>query len=101
MKFLKFLLIPLIVFLIISCRENVIDFVSEKPNGDLYISSSPTGADIYFNDMRTGKVTPDSLVNIQPGSYLVGVVLLGVGEKTSYADIVSGKKTYIKFNIKE
>ena len=39
----------------------------------LFISSDPSGAEIYLNDNNTGKVTPDSLVELLSGEYTVSL----------------------------
>jgi hypothetical protein len=85
----------LILFLSFGCRENIVEFSNETKYGNLYINSYPKGADIYLNDYRIGKTTPDSLINIQPGNYSVKLILLGYGVQTLRVDLLSGQKKYI------
>ena len=83
-----------------SCRENIVDFNTEVKTGDLYINSNPDGATIFFNETRTGKITPDSLINIQPGNYTIRVSLFGVGEETISVNVVSGQKRVVNINFR-
>ena len=100
MKFRNFyFVIHALIVSLISCRENVVDFNTALKTGDLYINSTPEGATIFFNDTRTGKITPDSLVNLQPGNYLIRVTLLGVGEGKSFVNVESGVKKHVSINI--
>lgn len=42
--------------------------------GGLYITSRPTGAQIYINGADTGKLTPSVFMGLEPGRYTVKVV---------------------------
>jgi len=101
MKF-RYLYLILLLFIIglFGCRENIVDFNPELKTGDLYINSNPDGATIFFNETRTGKITPDSLINLQPGSYRIRVSLLGVGEETISVSLVSGEKKFVNINFR-
>ncbi len=93
-------LLFLALLIICSCRENLIDYEPIIQTGDLYINSDPTGADIIFNDLLTGKITPDSLVNLQPGNYSITVRLLGIGEETTIVNVLPGQKKYVYIYLK-
>ncbi|MCL6099448.1 MAG: PEGA domain-containing protein [Bacteroidetes bacterium] len=98
---LKFYIVSLLLLLVISCREDVVDFqqlnqtqTAEEP-ANIYISSFPSGADIYWEDNSTNKVTPDSLIGIQPGSYTVRLRLLGYADQSVPVMVTPGQKKYI------
>ncbi len=99
MKFRYSLLILFLFVAVSGCRDDAIVFNYDVKSGNIYISSDPKGASIYFNDTDTGKVTPDSLINLQPGDYEIRVILLGVGEGVTYVNVEPGEKKYIKINI--
>ena len=40
-------------------------------NGNIFIQSDPSGADIYLSDNSTGKTTPDTLKNLAVGTYKI------------------------------
>ena len=39
--------------------------------GSIYCTSNPAGAEIFINDLSTGKLTPATLNNILPGNYKI------------------------------
>lgn len=45
------------------------------PQGSLYITSDPSGAEIYLNGKNYNKVTPALISNLSPGVYLLGLKL--------------------------
>lgn len=95
--------ILLIIFLIIpflSCRENIIEFEEEVKTGKIFLSSSPSGADIYFEDSKTGKVTPDSLTSLLPGSYSIKLRLPGYAEETVNVSVQSGVRRFINVSLR-
>ena len=95
MKFSKILLVFCLLLFFVSCREDVVEFQNPEGTADIYVNSIPRGAVIFMNDFRTDKVTPDSLVNVQPGSYVISVRLTGVGEESAVVNVQSGQKRYI------
>lgn len=92
---MKIIYILLLVFVSLSCRENIVEYEKKFTTGNLYITSTPPGAEIYFENQKTGKTTPDSMVNIQAGNYLVRLRLLGVGDESVYTSILAGRKNYL------
>jgi|GEM_PF-6109690 len=51
--------------------------LSQLEVGTIYVASDPEGAQIYLGDKNTNKVTPDTLVNIDPGVYSLALKLAG------------------------
>lgn len=51
--------------------------LSELAVGSIHVASDPQGAQIYLAGKNTNKVTPDSLVNINPGIYDLSLHLSG------------------------
>lgn len=93
MKKVFLLLITLATFL--SCRENIVVFNEEVKTGKIYLSSSPAGAEIYFENNRTGKTTPDSLTSVLPGQYLIKMKLAGYPDESVSVTVQSGQKRFI------
>jgi len=91
-------ILPFVLILIISCREGIVDFPEESDTGTLFINSSPGGAEIFFESNKTGKVTPDSLINLQPGSYNLKLHLTGYADENFFVNVQSGQKKYINID---
>jgi hypothetical protein len=91
---MKYLFIVFCVLIFASCREDVIEPVETAKFGKLILNSNPAGAEIIFDNFKTGKITPDSLVNIQPGNYTVKLNYFGFEELRSIS-IVPGQTRYI------
>ena len=106
MKF-KLYIISSLLLLLTSCREGVVEFQqpSQTQNvvqtANIYISSFPSGADIYWENNPTNKVTPDSLIGIQPGSYTVKLKLLGYADQSVPVVVTAGQKKYISVRFNE
>jgi hypothetical protein len=95
MKIQFFGILILFLLLTVSCREDIVEFSELKFTGNLYIDSSPRGAEIFLNNDRIGKSTPDSLVNIQPGTYSLKLRLIGYEDSTVIVNILPHEKSYI------
>jgi hypothetical protein len=94
MKKIFFVCLVNIIF-VYGCRENIVEFKDEDKFGKILINSSPGGADIYFENGKTGKVTPDSLTNLQPGNYSLKLRLNGYPDQTVTVNVRSGQKRSI------
>jgi hypothetical protein len=72
----------------ISCSEDCTECPQQNPQsnnfGKLVVNSTPSGAKIYLLGTYSGKVTPDSISNLDPGIYEVSLYLLNYD--TSYFD---------------
>ncbi len=91
-------ILPFVLILIISCRQGIVDFPDDSKTGTLFISSNPIGAEIFFESSKTGKVTPDSLINLQPGSYNLKLHLPGYHDENFSVNLQSGQKKYINIS---
>lgn len=98
---LKFSILLFCMLLLSSCRENIVEFPQPSQTGKVYINSSPEGAGIYWENSQTGKVTPDSLIDVQPGSYTVRLKLLGYEDQIVPVLVTPGQKKYINVRFLE
>ena len=104
---IKFYIISFLLLLQTSCREGIVEFQQPSQTqtavqtANIYISSFPSGADIYWEDNSTNKVTPDSLIGIQPGSYTVKLKLLGYADQSVPVVVTPGQKKYISVRFNE
>lgn len=93
----KFVLI-IIFFATGGCRENIVEFSETEKTAAIFVASTPSGADIYLDEIKIGKITPDSLSSIQPGNYVVRLHLLGYEDRIVFLNILAGQKKYISVN---
>ncbi|PKL83757.1 MAG: hypothetical protein CVV24_03310 [Ignavibacteriae bacterium HGW-Ignavibacteriae-3] len=96
----RILLVILLIITLLSCRENIIEFQEEVKTGRIYLSSFPSGAEIYFENSRTGKVTPDSLTSLLPGSYSIKLRLPGYAEESVNVNVQSGVRRFINVSLR-
>ncbi len=70
MRYLLSILLSIICLAFIQCsEENPTDPPPQTSKGKLVVKSNPSGARIYLMGTDTGKNTPDSLSNLEPGTY--------------------------------
>lgn len=95
MKSLYVIILFALLLLGFGCRENIVEFTDETKTGKLYIISYPSGAEIFFENNKTGKVTPDSLISLNPGNYTVKLRLTGYADETVAVNVSAGQKRFI------
>ncbi|MCB9250742.1 MAG: PEGA domain-containing protein [Ignavibacteriales bacterium] len=90
--YLKILLSLLVTaIIIISCVENHVMPVFNY--GSIYVTSDPSGAQIIFNDENTGKVTPDSIIDISAGEYTIMLKLNAFKDTTFSVTVNQNSQT--------
>ncbi len=67
----------------------------EAMKGILFIESSPSGAEIWLQGVNTSQLTPDSLTDLTPGSYIVTLKFQSYNDATFVVDIEEGKLTSV------
>jgi len=77
--------------LLLSCSEE--DNPVTPTKGNIFITSSPSGAQIWLQGVNTTQVTPDTLMNITPGSYLVTLKLQNYEDTTFTVSVTEGQIT--------
>jgi hypothetical protein len=70
-----FLLLLIFGLLLTSCKSKSNDIINNpittKSVGNIYISSVPASAQIWLDGTNTGKITPDSINNINASTHIV------------------------------
>jgi hypothetical protein len=97
----KFFLLLILMVPFISCRENIVDYQDSKTSGTIYMSSFPGGAEIFFENNKTGKTTPDSLTSILPGSYTIKFRLTGYLDESVSVNLRPGEKRFVSVNFED
>jgi hypothetical protein len=74
------------------------DSVSSS-KGCICINSNPSGADILLNCKTTGKQTPATLTDLDPGSYTIGVTMEGCPTVSKDVTVKAGSPTTVCLTI--
>ena len=101
MKKVRFIPVLALLLIVLSCRENIIEYQDEITNGKVYINSFPSGAEIFFENNQTGRVTPDSLTNLLPGNYTIKLHLVGYSDEIINVKVAAGQTKYINISFGE
>ena len=82
--------------LMVSCSKEDNPVTNpEAMKGILFIESSPSGAEIWLQGVNTSQLTPDSLTDLTPGSYIVTLKFQSYNDTTFVVDIEEGKLTSV------
>jgi formylglycine-generating enzyme required for sulfatase activity/tRNA A-37 threonylcarbamoyl transferase component Bud32 len=71
-----------------------------EPLSSLSVASSPKGASIWIGGRDTGEKT-DTLIELPPGKYKVGLTIDGYKATTQEVEIVSGSPAEVEFRLKK
>ena len=80
--------INVIAYLTVSKKITLISI-----NGNIFIQSNPSGADIYLSDKSTGKTTPDTLKNLAEGTYKITLKYPDYNDTTFYSNVFQNTTT--------
>jgi hypothetical protein len=76
----KYIFLPLILLfglLLAACNSKNNNPVTPAAVGSIFVSSTPDSAQIWLDSTNTGKITPDTLTNINVGTHAVILKLAG------------------------
>ncbi|MCU7492263.1 MAG: PEGA domain-containing protein [Ignavibacteria bacterium] len=83
----------LISFAFYSCSDNSTNPEPAAQKGSIYITSNPSGAQIWNNNTNTNKITPDSLTGLDAGSYSITLKYQGLRDTTISVAVNAGETT--------
>ncbi|MDP4175775.1 MAG: PEGA domain-containing protein [Bacteroidota bacterium] len=92
-----FLLIPLLF--IASCSSNDTTGPVTATKGSVFITSNPSGAQVWQNGSNTNKVTPDSITGLDAGTYNFTLKLTGYKDTLVAATVTAGQTTTLSVNM--
>jgi len=83
-----------------GCTEDAPTSTNQEPEkGSVYINSNPTGAEIFLQDITTGKITPDSIINLTPNSYDLRIRLNEYADSTLLVIVNAGLITTVDVDL--
>ena len=94
-KYLILILIPLAGIILSSCNSTDTTNPPSVTKGSIFVQSTPLGASIAVGGSSTGKVTPDSVTNLDEGSYNVTLSLTNYKDTTFSASVTAGFQTVV------
>ena len=96
-KLILFLLIPFTALMITSCDTSD-DPITPTPEGNVFVSSNPAGAEIWLDGTNTLKTTADTVKNIDEGVHSITLKLEDYRD-TTFSISVTGGQTSIVSNV--
>lgn len=98
----KYFLLVITIIVLIGCREDAVQFSLEQSTADVTINSNPINAQIYLNNTFSGKITPDTLKNLEAGLYHLTLKLDGYKDSstTIAVEATDDQSVFIKLNEK-
>lgn len=67
--------------------------------GSIFVQSEPPGAEIFLFDENTGKVSPDSILNLAEGSYNITLKLQGYKDTTFTSNVKTNEVTDVHISL--
>jgi hypothetical protein len=96
-KLILFLLIPFTALMITSCDTSN-DPITPTPEGNVFVSSNPAGAQIWIDGTNTLKTTADTVKNVDEGVHSITLKLEDYRD-TTFSISVTGGQTSIVSNV--
>jgi len=93
----KLIFIPIILFtslLITSCNSNN-DTAGPTLPGSIYITSNPSGAEIWLDGVNTFQTTPDTVKNVDEGAHNVTLKLQEYNDTTFTVNVTGGQTSVV------
>ena len=91
-KILSLLFILSIGFVLSSCDSTTDPVIPPVTTGSIYLESTPAGAEIWVDGINSGKVTPDSVVNLDEGNRNVTLKLADHNDTTFTMTVIAGQQ---------
>lgn len=91
-KILSLLFILSIGFVLSSCDSTTDPVIPPVTTGNVYLESTPAGAEIWVDGVSSGKVTPDSVTNIEEGNHNITLKLADYDDTTFTMTVIAGQQ---------
>ena len=93
----RYLILPLLLIfglLLASCSSNSDNPVTPPATtGNVFVTSTPLGAQIWYDGINSNKITPDTIANLSFGNHTFILKLTGYNNDTAVVNIVAGTQT--------
>jgi hypothetical protein len=92
----RYLILPLLLvfgLLLASCSSNSDNPVTPSSTyGNVYVTSTPSGAQIWVDGVNSNKVTPDTILNLSTGNHTFMLKLTDYLNDTTTVSVVQGNQ---------
>lgn len=89
-KLILLVIITFVAFVISSCNKTD-DPVTSATKGSIFVTSNPAGAEIWLNGTNTFQTTPDTIKNLDEGTYNVTLKLTDFNDTTFTVSVTAGQ----------
>lgn len=89
-RLILLLLIPFTYLIITSCDSDN-DPITPTPQGNIFVSTIPAGAEIYLDGANTFKTTPDTIFNVNEGFRTITLFLDDYNDTTFSVTVTAGQ----------
>lgn len=96
-KLILLLIIPITTLMITSCDSNN-DPITPTPQGNIFVSSNPAGAQIWLDGTNTLKTTADTIKNVDEAVHTITLKLADYRD-TTFSISVTGGNTSVVSNV--
>jgi hypothetical protein len=100
---MKYFVVIVAIFLLLfkfGCTEEPPTNANIEPEkGLIYVNSNPPGAEIFLQGNVTGKITPDSIINLAPDSYDLRIRLNEYADSSLVVNVKEGLKTTVDIDL--
>jgi len=94
-KLIVLMIIPFTVFLVTSCDTNNAPDTPEVTTGSIYLTSNPSGAQIWLDGTNTNKTTPDTLKDVSEAVHTVTLSLADYDDTTFSISVSAGQVSVV------
>src|ERR1035437_6075367 len=89
----KYIFLPLLLLfglLLATCNSKTNNPIAPAAIGSIFVSSIPDSAQIWLDSTNTGKITPDTLTNLNVGNHTIVLKLIGYFNDSDAVDVKEG-----------
>jgi len=90
-KIIAIFLVLIVIFTITNCDEE--NPVTQSDPGNIYLESTPAGAQIWVDGVNSNKVTPDTLTALDAGNYSITLKFADYFDSTFTVTVNEGQTT--------
>src|ERR1035437_5867882 len=98
----KYIFLPLLLLfglLLATCNSKTNNPITPAAVGSIFVSSTPDSAQIWLDSTNTGKITPDTLTNINVGTHAVILKLAGYFNDSVAVNVKEGSLAILNMTL--